>query len=733
MADKSSGLRPGKSQLELLQLLRGMLLEYVAARGQGFVQVVEKRLFDQAEAASSQAEQEQLFDAMRRVRAAQGEVAPMLQQAVKRCFAGLSGDMPGVGDESGLEDGSKLQLVENEALEEMITLDTMVSRVMEASRPTLDHLTRRLNFLAGKSVQEQENPFVPEMLCERFADWTRSLELPFSARLLLFKWFDELILNGWPELVAAANELIRPSMLPDLESKRPEVKKRKPERKVATDSRQADEDPQPSQGTGHGDQRDADGTPASGTAAYDAGRQFGASMALQDPDRFYGDVLSVLHHLMHDHSASRQGAVEDEAFSSTTPRMQTDQLLSMLGNLVDEGSQQGLERLREGGLLGTLSTMLEAREQKQDGLRAIDQSILTLVDKTFASVNQWQALPEDLSHLMARLEVPAAAMALKDPQFLEKQNHPGRRLINELCRASSMVDAQGNSPDPLRTKIETVVDQLNRLDLTVKELNRILTDLVDFMERERRHQLMREQRVMEEEEAQARLSMAHGKVLQLLNERLVGRQWPTALVTFCEKAWCRVMFLSFLRHGQSSPEWQSSVQLLDQLLAQFADTDSPALNDALLDELRARLVEIGFSKADLNQYIDSLRSLAPVEQDEEVVSLDIMLPGSAPQPDVASDSLDHHYLDLVDALKKGAWMEFRDENGKALRCRFAGVINAASKFIFTNRKGAKVGEESRHRLAVKLQEGKVIVLDNSHLFDKAYQQVVDQIQTQSKL
>jgi hypothetical protein len=47
--------------------------------------------------------------------------------------------------------------------------------------------------------------------------------------------------------------------------------------------------------------------------------------------------------------------------------------------------------------------------------------------------------------------------------------------------------------------------------------------------------------------------------------------------------------------------------------------------------------------------------------------------------------------------------------------------------VFTNRKGVKVTEESRRRLASKLKKGNVVVLDNNRLFDQAFDETVAQL------
>jgi hypothetical protein len=92
----------------------------------------------------------------------------------------------------------------------------------------------------------------------------------------------------------------------------------------------------------------------------------------------------------------------------------------------------------------------------------------------------------------------------------------------------------------------------------------------------------------------------------------------------------------------------------------------------------------------------------------------------------SADSLpegDQH-LALVGNITQGSWFEMQSEDGQKFRSRLAAIIRATGKYIFVNRSGVKVAEETRMSLALALKSGRLQVLDDGMLFDRALEAVI---------
>ncbi|MDG2501036.1 MAG: DUF1631 family protein [Porticoccaceae bacterium] len=92
-----------------------------------------------------------------------------------------------------------------------------------------------------------------------------------------------------------------------------------------------------------------------------------------------------------------------------------------------------------------------------------------------------------------------------------------------------------------------------------------------------------------------------------------------------------------------------------------------------------------------------------------------------------AESLDKQSQQSLIELQKGCWIELCDDIKPRRRGKLAGIVGPSWKYVFVNNKGKLVAERNRARLALELLEGKVTVLDNSHLFDKAIKEAIDDI------
>lgn len=81
----------------------------------------------------------------------------------------------------------------------------------------------------------------------------------------------------------------------------------------------------------------------------------------------------------------------------------------------------------------------------------------------------------------------------------------------------------------------------------------------------------------------------------------------------------------------------------------------------------------------------------------------------------------------IQALRVGSWVDFRQEDGKMLRCRLAAVINGIGKYIFVNRSGIKVAELNRDELEAALADHSVVLIDDDRLFDRALESVISNL------
>jgi len=136
----------------------------------------------------------------------------------------------------------------------------------------------------------------------------------------------------------------------------------------------------------------------------------------------------------------------------------------------------------------------------------------------------------------------------------------------------------------------------------------------------------------------------------------------------------------------------------------------------------------------VNQPIVEPEKLPAQSQDESTQRLATETPTPV-EPEVEasvseSSVPEAQYVNLVDNFVVGVWFE-RIEDDSTFRCRLAAFIRGTGRYIFVNRSGVKVAEETRESLALQLQKGQLRTLDDSMLFDRALESMITNLRTTS--
>jgi len=78
------------------------------------------------------------------------------------------------------------------------------------------------------------------------------------------------------------------------------------------------------------------------------------------------------------------------------------------------------------------------------------------------------------------------------------------------------------------------------------------------------------------------------------------------------------------------------------------------------------------------------------------------------------------WTELVLQFKEGDWIELHEESGAAVQARLSYVSPYRGTYVFTNRKGQKIGEFSMFDITSALRSGRMTVMANVPLFDRAF-------------
>uniref|UniRef100_UPI0013C4755A DUF1631 domain-containing protein n=2 Tax=Pseudomonas TaxID=286 RepID=UPI0013C4755A len=662
-------------------------------------------LFEMADRATSNLEQNAFFEAMRDLRLKRKSIERVYLQKVFEEFSALnqvqSGKSVPTLDTVSFD---SLSLVQNEELEESVAVDAMVARVMSRDATALAHLSTRLNTLVGRKVDEKSNPLAPRPLTAAFLDACQGLGVEIKVKLIILKLFEKYVLAHCDQLYAEANQiLVAAGVLPELKSALP---RRQPAvRPEAV--------------------RDA-GTLQAQAALLDGGQQ-----------EVFGALQELLAQVRDNPSFYRRETPENAAPISS------NDLMRLLSHLQQHLPGPGAAEFDVRDGVDQLLQRVSHKSGRSRVVGQVDDDVINLVSMLFEFILDDRTLPDSLKALIGRMQIPMLKVALLDKTFFSRGSHPARRLLNEIASASlGWAEHNDARRDSLYQKIEQVVMRLlNDFVDDPAIFAELLEDFIAFTGDERRRSELLEQRTRDAEEGRAKAELARQDVEQVLNQRLLGKVLPEVVVRLLRDAWSKVMLLICLKHGKASAEWREALDTMDELIWSVGPHDDPLSRQQLLERvpgllkaLREGLASAAFDPFSTGEFFSQLETLhvQGLQRDkrgEAAVAdsplLDEASPGTAAEkprapvmlrvveeivltsPDTAPAPVESEVrlpdndeaLLRVDALRVGSWVEIQEDAEHKLRCKLAAVIRPTGRYIFVNRTGMKVLEKTRMGLA----------------------------------
>ncbi|WP_434673501.1 DUF1631 domain-containing protein [Pseudomonas sp. R1-15] len=671
-------------------------------------------LFEMADRARNDVEQNLYFEAMRDLRLKRKSIEREFLEQFFEAFVNLAQyDLTQATLAPVL--GAIPAHPNHDDLERRLAVETMVTRVLSRDGQSLDQLTARLGALLSRPLANQHNPLSPALLCENFLQAGRNLGVGIKVKLILLKLFERYVLSECDNLYSEANQLLAATgILPDL--------------KVSPSRRASDRVEEPARPSTAGPARPR----------------------VDDVDDSVHEVFAALQKLLVQVRGSVAPTLEPSAPAQPITTRDLLRLLSHLQQYVPAPSVQDDFDLRS--QLEQLLTRVSVKSGKSRVVEGADEDVINLIAMMFEFILDDRNLPDSLKALIGRLQIPMLKVAVQDKSFFSRNNHPARRLLNETAAAAmGWGDCDDHQRDSLYLRIEQVVQRLlNDFVDDPAIFSEVLADFLAFTSDERRRCELLEQRIRDAEEGRAKADLARQRVEGALNQIMLGKVLPQAVVDFVQQAWSQVLLLTGFKHGEHSAEWRADVLTLEQLVwsvQHHEESDAGlrllAMVPELLKALREGLSRSAFDPFATSEFfselellhVQALQRLGQATEAGEPVDLPVMVEVAEPivlrtapqtpaqEPTVRLPADDAGLLQ-VDQLRLGCWVEFQEDEDNSLRCKLAAIIQATGKFVFVNRTGLKVLEHSRTSLALEFRRGAARLLDDTLLFDRALESVL---------
>ena len=566
---------------------------------------VDDALFDLAEKAENNAAQMHYFDGMREVRKRRPAVERNFLGAISRHIGELAHPPQQSAGPSMSFGTVELTLVADNELEESLAITSMIGKNESRLSRDLFAVNQRLSVICGgRKVEDASNPVAPAILAQAFRQALHELSADMRVKLIIYKLFDRYVLSSLEELYQEINtELVRAGVLPQL---RHEVLR-----------------------------GDAKAAGAAGQATDEAAGDIPS------------DLLQTLHALF---SARRGPAVGGNVGMhalQSGPLPSANELLGALSVLQsqiasagplpyaqpDDAAALSREVLQ---LKGQLLTQLGAlRGEKPSHVATIDEDTIDLVGMLFEFILEDRNLPATMQVMLARLQIPYLKAAILDRKLFAHRQHPARRLLDCLAEQAKSWSEESDRDRRLHDKVKSIVDQLlHDFDDDMGIFERLLVDLQQFQDVNKRRSELAEQRVAESTRGREKLEQARRRAAREILDRIGEHKLPPLVHGVLARAWANHLVLTLLRQGETSPEFKSALRFIDEFIASTKPAVTPESRQVLRQmlpgierALRQGLANVAFQEQDIERLLGQLHTyyrqqLGETLDPTEVVTVD---------------------------------------------------------------------------------------------------------------
>lgn len=656
---------PAPTNNTLIPELTATTIKHISDLFHGFLDEADNRLFNLAEIAESNEEQNKLF-ATKTILRKQGDqllkdYCQNLESRISQLSNGPTAEINST--ESHHQD---MELIDLEEFEDWLSQDTIIKRANKYHYKSLTCLERRYGKLLDRPVTGNHLPISIDNLAHALQQTLKQHDINPSLLPIIYRLFDETVINRLDNLFDILNSKLKShGILPNIESQlineRRQIIKSQPPASRTT-SALADE---------------------STTAA--SNQNSTTTPALFETAR---NLINLTKTPQNNNTQTLATVTEPAAAA------QIVELLSAL--------QQDHALATE---LAEQSSLTEWLQHSGTAVSPEHLDLMTLVDTIFKTINQYPHIPASMASTIKRLALPVAKAALVDNSFFSSPDHPVTQLLNQLTNLCLKADMPNQT---LEKKLASVIDKLaDNFQQDFSLFNRASEELVLTETQQKTAYQRNTDRVAQTCNGRQQVQQARNAVDRELHRRISAPEAPELVIDLIDNGWRELLNLNYIKQGESSESWHENIATLDQLQLWLSNTDNDDSNaqstmeraleaDSFVDLISQKLNNI--FPADY-RYQDTVEKIRAVLKGHQPVKMIILNkdPYQAEQNyselqkelEAANPHLSRWFKQAKN-LKPGDEFTYLDDPGGERNIKLAWVSDNHHHYVFVNNRGQKV-------------------------------------------
>jgi len=781
-SNKPSGKAAKNNLKQLITQIAGCLNEELSELIGRLFDGADDMLFQLAENADSNEDQNEYFDTMRMLRVERKNIGQNFAENIKTHLQATKNQNT---QSSDLEE-EELSLVDQDEMEEMVAVSAMHSKAMNLYGEAVGHLEARIEFLSLKSPGLfSKDALAPKNICDSFKDALANIELSTNNKLVLYKLFDQEVILHLEPLYKKLNQLfIDQGVLPQIKLGDTTDKKTIKRNTATAQTEQSQETdavylenptynagqaPTYSYNNGNGG---GNGN-GNGNGNYNnSGTQpSGASnnTTLNDASvTTSANQQSLVHQFISGElTASGPGIPSSFTTKNNSPSRNGMQyydrrdVMNALSSLQQNVAQSSapIEQIDAADFKRALMADMGSRSggavTKQVNL--VDEKTIDFIEMLFNAIIEDSSISSAVTNLLLRLQIPVIKVAMLDKDFFANGEHPCRTTLNLIAYLGRGLSSKN---DNLFNKLNSVVETLlNDFDIDINSFENASNRLEEIE--------LEELQITSEEEkiTQKTALQTHARevVLAELQYHVTNKVLPKIAQKLVLKFWSTLMFHRYIKFGKSSDDWKESVSTVNKLIQLLQPIESSQaynqLNtekDEILDTIHKSLLETKQNPTDIENEInnvflslestlensphnpsnmkDSGTYFTSVE-DSEIDTDDSLIEPTLEFEEEIVDPLQDQInsarekiANLPQEVRPGVWFKvFNGDESAARRVKLSVIIMEEAKLVFVDRMGIKVIEKDAEEFTNELSaETSQIIADHS-AFDHALGMVINSL------
>lgn len=651
-----------------------------------------------------------------------------------------------------IPDFEGLQLLDDADLSEHIVIREFSAQLSETCDDELYTFNRRVAILLGREETQDsmDNPLGPPVICQSLSDSCATIGADAESHLILLRRLERHLHVSLPGIYRQINAyLIERGILPDL--------KRTYRRNLSAGGTAAGTS---SLTTPAFDQTPGNAPPAVGSESIlDALQRIALARSAQGS-------LSALAGIPSAGNAFTGIPPLAGQVAGDAPLIDTASINRLLLSSLNE--RQHVAGDPGGVIVNQVKLVRDSEEAKQaNGLEAVTMDIVAML---FDFIFDDARIALGIKALISRLQIPVLKVAMLNPGFFGDRQHPTRRFLASISGISVRWGNAVDESDPFYVKLSELVDRIqSEFEEDIEIFGTAVDELgsfVDEREAEENDTALAAANIVIQHEIEAD---AWERAQQAVRSFLKGSPQPTAVEDFLGEHWVAVLQRVATGEGETEADWTSASDVMKDLAWSITPKKSPddrlkliSLLPRLLATLNKGLDRIDIGPAQRSAFFDALvkyHSAALKGEIPEQPAAEAQPapgqeePGPSVSPPGEGDLLvmrsvdngvqveevilvgappvwrgsDRDIFQQVNELKRGDWVEFIDEDGKANRERLNWISPQRGILLFSNHRSAKAISIAPDALARQIRDGKAAIVHEDAIFERALNGALESI------